>query len=86
MNDTTTRPLHEIAAEIYATWRNAAGKSTIYFGAVPYVEAMAQLDSITDMFYADRASDIVVYFLGNANTWRGEDAKRIKAELREMIK
>jgi hypothetical protein len=27
----------------------------------------------------------VLYFLANAGTWRGPDAKRIKAELKEMV-
>jgi hypothetical protein len=87
MTTTTFRPLHEIAAEIYATWRNSkTGKSAVWFGAVPYLEAMASLNSITDKYFADRADDIVAYFLGNATTWRGEDAKRIKAELKAMLK
>jgi hypothetical protein len=28
---------------------------------------------------------VVRYFLGNAQNWRGADAKRIKDELKEMI-
>jgi hypothetical protein len=27
---------------------------------------------------------MVLYFLANATTWRGEDAKRIKAELKKL--
>ena len=41
-----------------------------YFGAVPYLEAM----------------ETVLYFLANATTWRGETARRIKAELKSMCK
>jgi len=29
---------------------------------------------------------IVRYFLSNATTWRGETARRIKAELKQMLK
>jgi hypothetical protein len=36
--------------------------------------------------YADRADMVVRYFLGNATTWRGADAKRIKAELKSLLK
>ena len=32
------------------------------------------------------AESIVTYFLANATYWRGEDAKRIKTELKSMIK
>jgi hypothetical protein len=47
---------------------------------------MATLDSINDMYMFDTAKSIVLYFLGNASTWRGETAKRIKAELKAMAK
>lgn len=74
------RPIHEIAAEIQKTWPK------VYFGAVPYLEAMFSLNKITDRYYLDSAESVVLYFLANANTWRGEDAKRIKAELKEILK
>ena len=77
---TTTRPLYEIAREIKNDWKN------VYFGAKPYLDAMATLDSINDNYGFDRGKTIVLYFLGNASTWRGETAKRIKAELKAMAK
>lgn len=73
-----TRPLHEIAAEIRKTWPK------MYFGAVPYVEAMGTLNTINDMYFADTAHYIIIYFIANATTWRGEDARRIKAELKKI--
>lgn len=73
-----TRPLHVIAAEIRKTWPK------VYFGAVPYVEAMSCLDKITDNYGQDSGKSIVLYFLANATTWRGEDAKRIKTELKKL--
>lgn len=75
-----TRPLYEIAREIRKDWTKP------YFGAVPYLAAMQELDAITDTFGYDSADSVVVYFLSNASTWRGETAKRIKAELRSMTK
>ena len=77
---TTTRPLYEIAREILKTWKN------VYFGAVPYLDAMSSLDKVTDNYMMDSAKSIVNYFLANASGWRGEDAKRIKAELKAIIK
>ena len=74
-----TRPLFEIAAEIRRVWAKP------YFAAVPYLEAMGELNRITDKYYEDSAASIVRYFLSNAAYWRGEDAKRIKAELRSML-
>ena len=64
------RPLYEIAREIRKTWT----KVSPY--AEPYLEAMQSLNTINDNYY----------FLSNANSWRGEDARRIKAELKEMLK
>ena len=74
-----SRPLSEIAQEVRADWKK------VYFGAVPYLEAMAQLNSITDDYYADDAKSVVLYFLSNASTWRGEVAKRVKIELKKMV-
>ena len=74
------RPIFEIAAEISADWKKP------YFGAVPYIDAMHSLRSIDDRFYYDDARSMVRYFLANSSTWRGDKAKAIKAELKEMLK
>jgi hypothetical protein len=74
------RPLYEIAREIENDWKRP------YFGAVPYLEAMGYLHSIEDNFIDDSAQSVVLYFLANANTWRGETARRVKAELKAMTK
>ncbi len=54
--------------------------------AVPYLEAMLSLGVITDKYGYDSGFMIVGYFLCNVTGWRGPDARRIKAELREMLK
>jgi hypothetical protein len=77
----SNRPLYEIAREIRADWG-----PKVNFGARPYLDAMASLGSINDAYGADSADMIVRYFLGNAGTWRGEVAKRVKAELKGMLK
>lgn len=74
-----TRPLREIADEINETWARP------YFGARPYLEAMRTMDRITDLYFQDSGDDIVRYFLANANTYRGETARRVKLELRSML-
>lgn len=75
---TNTRPLYEIASEIRKDWKK------VYFGAVPYLDAMSTLDSINDNFMFDSGKSVVIYFLSNATTWRGETARRVKAELKKM--
>ena len=74
------RKIQEIASEILQDWKKP------YFGAIPYIEAMLQLNTIHDDYYLDTAESVVIYFLANAQTWRGETARRIKAEFREMLK
>jgi hypothetical protein len=76
----TTRPLYVIASEIRKDWKN------VYFGAVPYLNAMSSLDSIEDNYILDSGKSVVLYFLNNATTWRGETARRVKAELKAMSK
>jgi len=73
-----TRPIYEIAGEIRRDWPKP------YFGAVPYLDAMESLSSINGSYYCDSAKSVVLYFLSNATTWRGEVARRVKTELKAL--
>ena len=75
-----TRSLSTIASEIRTDWAKP------YFGAVPYLDAMATLDGIEDTYVYEDARSIVLYFLSNATTWRGDTARRVKAELKALAK
>jgi hypothetical protein len=87
MNPTTPTPtttdterfkkmtLEQIAWVIRQNWANLS------VHAEPYVVAMDQLETIRDHYYADPGSDIVARFLCNAQSWRGDTAKMVKAEL-----
>ena len=85
MANTNQRPLYEIAQEIRKDWK-ATSKNGIYFGAVPYLDAMSSLDKPTDKYGYDSGKSIILYFLANASTWKGDTAKRVKAELKAMSK
>lgn len=74
------RTISEISEEIRNDWRKP------YFGAVPYLEAMQYMDSPRDNFGADSGREIVLYFLSNATGWKGEVARRVKAELKALLK
>jgi hypothetical protein len=78
-----TRTLSAIAIEIAGDWA-PRGKG-IYFGAVPYIQALAQLETVDDVYGMDDARGIVRYFLCNATTWRGDVARRVKLELKTMV-
>jgi hypothetical protein len=75
-----TRPISTIAREIKSDWQK------VYFGAVPYLDAMQTLNSINDAYHYDSGKSVVRYFLANASSWRGEKARNIKAELKDMLK
>jgi len=73
-----SRPLHTIAEEITTNWTKPN------YAAVPYLDAMSALDKVTDNYGYDSGKSVVLYFLANAGTWRGEVARRVKKELKEL--
>lgn len=73
------RTIATIAREIGRTWQKP------FYGAVPYLRAMHDLDDMSSRYFEDSAVSVVSYFLANANTWKGEDARRIKSELKDML-
>lgn len=75
------RPLRQIAEEILADWTTIE-KS----GADECARAMLKLNSLKEMYYGDTAVEVVARFLGHAGTWRGQTARRVKEELRTMLK
>lgn len=82
MEDVTqVRKLSEIAKEIWHDW-----DEKVNYAARPYLEAMGDLDSIKDDYFQDSGKSVVLYFLANANTWRGDVARRVKKELNDMVK
>lgn len=72
--------LSSIARIVRTDWKK------IYFGAVPYLEAMECINSIHDNYLEDSARSIVNYFLANAQTWRGETAKAVKEKLNQLLR
>jgi hypothetical protein len=75
-----TMTINNIAALILADWKN------VYFGAKPYLQAMFCVSKLSDTYGCEDGETQVRYFLGNAQTWRGDRAKLIKAELNRRLK
>ena len=73
-----SRPLYEIAAEVRKDWKK------VNYAAAPYLDALSGLDGIDGSYGQDSAKSVVLYFLGNAQGWRGDVAKRVKAELKAL--
>ncbi len=67
-----------IARLIKRDWRN------VHYAARPYLEAMLTLNSINDDHWHDSGQSVVRYFLNNAKTYRGENAKVYKAALKKL--
>lgn len=78
-NPNNYRQLYRIAKDIRQHWRN------VNFAAKPYLQAMDQLNRIEDSYGQDSARSVVMYFLVNSQTWKGDAARRVKAELRAML-
>jgi hypothetical protein len=72
--------LHELATMVRQDW------AKVNYGAVPYLEAMCSLNSVSDNYGLDSGKSIVLYFLCNAQTWKGDTARSIKAELKRRLK
>ena len=75
-----SRALYTIAEEIRKDWPRMSPY------AQPYWNAMQDLATMQDTYGADDAKSVVAYFLANAQTWKGDTARRVKAELNTMLK
>ena len=57
----------------------------VNYAAKPYLDAMGSLESGKDSYGQDSAHSVLAYFLGNANSFKGPDAKRLKDELKQHM-
>jgi hypothetical protein len=84
------RTFSVIAVEVLRLWKTKYGKDLPWSlkCALPYLEAMLECDTTNkdEAYYAETVESVVIYFLANITNWRGDDAKRIKAELKSMLK
>lgn len=76
MKDKTIRELFLI---VKSDWQRP------YFGAVPYIQALLECETMDSRYLFETARDLVPYFLSNAATWRGPVAKEVKAELKRRL-
>ena len=80
--DTGPRSISEIARDIKRSpwWRSNA---SIY--ARDYINAMSCISSIDDQYGLDSGESVVLYALSNMATFKGEEARAIKAELKSHL-
>lgn len=55
------------------------------YKAQPWLNTLAHLDTVDQTYYSISGAEIVRHFLSNASSWRGETARRIKAELGGLL-
>jgi hypothetical protein len=73
------RPLSQIATEIEGDW------TALHGAAQPYINAMKELRG-ADRYGVETGSEMIQGFLNNAQTWRGPVARRVKVELKAILK
>jgi hypothetical protein len=75
------KKINIVASEIAVIW----GKGISPY-AMPYLEAMLYLENIDDLFGCEPAREIIQYFLMNARGFKGPDARRLKNELKVILR
>lgn len=84
------RTFSAIAYEISELWVTKYGANfpESFNYALPYLRAMMECETTNpnEYYMCDKVGDVTRYFLANAANWRGEDAKRLKAELKSLLK
>lgn len=78
------RPLSDIASEIVRDPAYKKMPSKIY--AEAYVQPMRSMNDIEDNYFADTGVSVVSYALANLSSYRGDTARRVKSELKAMLK
>lgn len=71
--------ISSIARDIRKDWPK------VNYAAKPYLDAMLSLSGPDDSYGFDNARSIVLYFLANAASYRGMNAKANKAMLKKIV-
>ncbi len=82
LTKTTLRPLHEIAQEAL---NSASLQGSVRIHSSCYLGALTHLTSIQECYDEESGKSLLLYALHNLQYWRGEDAKRIKAEFKAHL-
>ena len=72
MPDLKTKTIAQLASIIARDWKK------VNYAAAPYLDAMYSLESVNDSYMYDSGKGIVLRFLCNAGTWRGETARAVR--------
>lgn len=81
----TLRPLSEIGREMVPLLRALPETHMARWAGLAQAVPICSLETIQDRYFEDSAEYVVACLLGNISGWRGEDAKRIRAELKAHL-
>jgi len=73
------KSLGEIAYMVRKDWKQ------VHYTAQPYLDALGEIAE-DGTYYQDSWQSVVAYFLCNVGTWKGDNARMIKAELKRRLK
>jgi hypothetical protein len=85
MTTQTLRPLSAIGAEMVPLLRALPESHMARWAGLAQAVPLCSLDTIHDSYGDDSAEYVVACLLGNISGWRGDDAKRIRAELKAHL-
>jgi hypothetical protein len=86
-----TRTVGQVARDIVVEFqailvRTKPGNTPYYIiYSRPYLKEMLNMNGVTDPVGLEDGVMVILYFLNNAHNWRGPQARRLKAELNEML-
>lgn len=72
-------PIYCIADMIYQDWKNISPH------ALPYLRGMSGMSTVKDYVGFDPGKEVILYFLVNATSWRGDVARAVKTHLKLLI-
>ncbi len=79
------RPLNQIGREMVPLLRALPESHMARWAGLAQAEPLRSLETIHDNYFEDSAQYVVACLLGNISGWRGDDAKRIRAELKAHL-
>jgi hypothetical protein len=80
------KPLNQLAAEILVDWKESPSSAFYRIQSMPYVEAMLTMRTCEDRYGLEWGDMVVARALNALHQWRGETARKVKAELNEHLK
>lgn len=82
---TALRPIHEVAQETVYFLRGLKPEHMARWAGLAQAEPLMSVRPGDAYFGDDRVDYVIACLLGNISGWRGEDAKRIRAEWKQHL-